>query len=315
MTRYRQDLPQLGRDLFLTDGGLETTLVFEEGLDLPCFAAFPLLQSEAGVARLVRYFERYLAIAHELHCDFVLEAPTWRANHDWGARLGYDTERLREVNIASIALLSMLRDRHETATTRIVISGNVGPRGDGYRADTRMTIGEARDYHFEQLATFARTEADMVGAFTMNYAEEAIGITLAARACAMPLALSFTVETDGRLPSGESLARALDRVEDASDGYAAYYMLNCAHPSHFEGVLESLGSMRDRLRGLRANASCRSHAELDSSTELDSGDPEQLATEYRELHQALPALVVVGGCCGTDHRHVARIGKRLLGRG
>jgi homocysteine S-methyltransferase len=312
MARYRHNLPQLGPELFLTDGGLETTLVFEQGLDLPCFAAFALLQSEAGVAQLVRYFERYIAIAHERQCGFVLEAPTWRANHDWGARLGYDTERLREANTSSIALLSMLRDRHETATSQIVISGNVGPRGDGYRADTRMTIGEARDYHFEQLATFARTEADMVGAFTMNYAEEAIGITLAARACAMPLALSFTVETDGRLPSGESLVGAMSRVEDASDGYPAYYMLNCAHPSHFECVLESLGNLRERLRGLRANASCRSHAELDSSTELDGGDPEQLAREYSQLRQVLPALAVVGGCCGTDHRHVARIGEMLL---
>jgi len=313
MARYRQDLPQLGRDLFLTDGGLETTLVFEQGLDLPCFAAFPLLQREPGVAQLVRYFERYISIALVQRCGFVLEAPTWRANHDWGARLGYDTESLRDANASAIALLSMLRDRHESETTKIVISGNVGPRGDGYRADMRMGIGEARDYHFEQLATFARTEADMIGAFTMNYAEEAIGITLAARACAMPIAVSFTVETDGRLPSGESLVGAMRRVEDAADGYPAYYMVNCAHPSHFERVLESLGSLRERLRGLRANASCRSHAELDACTQLDSGDPEQLAHEYRLLRQHLPALAVVGGCCGTDHRHVARIGEVLLG--
>jgi S-methylmethionine-dependent homocysteine/selenocysteine methylase len=312
MPRYRNRLPQLGSDLFLTDGGLETSLVFHEGLDLPCFAAFDLLRTAEGVATLERYFEQYIGIARERRCGIVLEAPTWRANRDWGARLGYDAAALREANIVSIELLVGLRDRHETASAPIVISGNLGPRGDGYRADARMGIGEARDYHFEQLATFAQTEADLCAAFTMNYAEEAIGIALAARALAMPLALSFTVETDGRLPSGESLATAMRRVEEASDAYPVYYMLNCAHPSHFEPVLGSLGALRDRLRGLRANASCRSHAELDASNDLDAGDPVALARDYGRLRVALPRLAVVGGCCGTDHRHVACIGDALV---
>lgn len=312
MPRYRNCLPQLGSDLFLTDGGLETTLIFEEGLSLPCFASFDLLRTDEGVAMLERYFERYIGIARERRCGVVLEAPTWRANRDWGVRLGYDAAALREANKASIDLLVRLRDRHETPSTPIVISGNLGPRGDGYRADARMSIGEARDYHFGQLATFARTEADLCAAFTMTYAEEAIGIALAARVLAMPLVLSFTVETDGRLPSGESLATAMRRVEDASDQYPAYYMLNCAHPSHFESVLGSLGSLCARLRGLRANASCRSHAELDASTDLDSGDPVALARDYARLRASLPRLTVVGGCGGTDHRHVACIGDALV---
>jgi S-methylmethionine-dependent homocysteine/selenocysteine methylase len=302
----------LGSDLFLTDGGLETTLIFDEGFDLPCFASFTLLRSDDGVATLERCFERYIAIARERRCGIVLEAPTWRANRDWGARLGYDSAALREANMASIELLVGLRERHETPSTPIVISGNLGPRGDGYRADSRMGIGEARDYHFEQLATFAQTDADLCAAFTMNYAEEAIGIALAARALAMPLVLSFTVETAGRLPSGESLATAMRRVEEASDAYPAYYMLNCAHPSHFESVLGSLGGLCERLRGLRANASCRSHAELDASTDLDRGDPVALARDYGRLRGSLPRLAFVGGCCGTDHRHVACIADVLV---
>jgi S-methylmethionine-dependent homocysteine/selenocysteine methylase len=174
-----------------------------------------------------------------------------------------------------------------------------------------MSVAEAQLYHFEQAAVFAGTDADMIGAFTMNYVEEAVGIALACKALQMPLALSFTVETDGKLPSGQALADAIERVDAESGDYPVYYMINCAHPTHFESVLDELGAKRGRVRGLRANASRRSHAELDSCTDLDAGDPAELGREYRALQGKLPALTVVGGCCGTDHRHVAAIAQAL----
>jgi len=189
----------------------------------------------------------------------------------------------------------------------MVISGNVGPRGDGYRVDERMSVDEARRYHAAQIDTFAATAADLVSAFTINYAEEAAGIVRAARDAGMPVVISFTVEIDGRLPSGESLRDAIEQTDAATQGYAAYYMLNCAHPAHFAHVLEEAGSWRQRIRGLRANASRRSHAELDASTDLDAGNPLELGGEYRELRRQLPHLTVLGGCCGTDHRHVDAI--------
>jgi S-methylmethionine-dependent homocysteine/selenocysteine methylase len=191
------------------------------------------------------------------------------------------------------------------------VSGNIGPRGDGYRAEARMSVAGARDYHAAQIATFADTDADMLGAFTMNYVEEAVGITLAARQARMPLALSFTLETDGRLPSGQPLVEAIERVDAESDDYPVYYMINCAHPSHFEDMLGELGSKSRRVRGLRANASRRSHAELDACTDLDAGNPQELGGDYRALARKLPALTVVGGCCGTDHRHVAAIAQAM----
>lgn len=314
MTRYRHALPQLEGGIFLADGGLETTLVFHEGIELPHFAAFDLLRRDAGVAMLQRYFAQYVQIARDRGCGIVLETPTWRANRDWAARLGYDAAALREANFAAVDLLLEIRKQHETQQTRIVVSGNVGPRGDGYRPDSRMTVQAARDYHVEQIAAFAATEADMVAAFTMNYAEEAAGIALAAREHAMPLALSFTVETDGLLPSGETLAGAIEMVEQRSGGYPAYYMINCAHPSHFVRMLDALGALAARVRGIRANASRRSHAELDASTEIDIGDPDELSQDYAQLRSRLPALAVAGGCCGTDHRHIAKIGDVLLGR-
>lgn len=309
MSKYRKRLPQLqdgpsrGR-VFMTEGGLETTLVFHRGIDLPHFAAFDLLKDEAGTQVLRHCFESYAAVAQQHRVGAVFETVTWRASPDWGAKLGYDADRLADANRRAVSLLLEIRDAWETPATPIVVSGNLGPRGDGYVVGQRMGVDQARAYHAPQIETFAGTDADMVAAFTMNYVEEAAGIVLAARDAAMPVAISFTVETDGRLPSGDSLADAIAHTDDVSDGYPVYYMINCAHPSHFEHVLRDGGAWRERIRGLRANASRRSHAELDACTELDIGDPEELGNGYAALRTLLPRLGIVGGCCGTDHRHV-----------
>ena len=307
-SRYRRQLPQLAEELFLTDGGIETTLVFHEGIELPYFAAFDLLKDEPGTAALRAYFERYARLAREQELGLVLEAPTWRANPDWAARLGYDAAALAEANRRAIALLLEIRGSWEAAATPIVISGNLGPRGDGYRPGETMSVAAARAYHAPQIATFAASAADLVAAFTMNYPQEAVGIALAAREAEMPVVISFTTETDGRLPSGATLGEAIAVTDDATGGYPAYYMINCAHPEHLIPALERGGAWRERIRGLRANASRRSHAELDASTELDVGDPAELARQYADLRALLPRLTVVGGCCGTDHRHVGAMG-------
>lgn len=310
MSLYRHRLPQLSGPLFVTDGGLETTLIYHEHIELAHFAAFDLLRTAPGTATLRRYYERYAQLARAHGRGLVLEAPTWRANPDWAAKLGYDAPALADANRAAIGLMLGIRAAYEAPESRMVISGNLGPRGDGYRDDLRMSADEARAYHQAQIDTFAGTDADMVAAFTMNYVEEAIGIGLAARAAAMPVVLSFTLETDGRLPSGMPLADAIARTDDATGGAALYYMINCAHPVHFEAVLADGAAAQSwcaRIRGLRVNASKRSHAELDASTDLDAGDPAELAAGHRRLRALLPGLVVVGGCCGTDHRHVDAI--------
>jgi homocysteine S-methyltransferase len=307
MSKYRKALPQLGNRAFLSDGGLETTLMFHERMELPHLAAFDLLKSAAGLASLRRYFETYLEIARRHGTGFILEAPTWRASPGWGALLGYDVQTLADANRIAIGLLLELRAMHETPDMPIVISGNLGPRGDGYRPDTRMSIAEARDYHDFQVRTFADTDADLVTAFTLNYIEEAAGIVQAARAARIPVVISFTLETDGRLPTGESLPEAIQATDAETDGYAAYYMINCAHPTHFRHLFNDAGAWRDRIRGVRANASRRSHAELDESPDLDAGNPPELGAQYRELRALLPGLNVLGGCCGTDHRHVGAI--------
>jgi homocysteine S-methyltransferase len=310
-SKYRHRLPQLGQKLFATDGGIETTLIFHENIPLPYFAAFDLLKNEAGIAVLRRYFEHYTRIAREHGIGIVLESVTWRASTDWGQKLGYDSQALADANRKSIGLLLQIRDEHETSATPIVVSGAIGPRGDGYIADTRMSAAQARDYHRTQIETFAGTDADMVAAFTMNYVEEAIGIVSAAKEAAMPVAISFTLETDGCLPSGDALEKAILRTDEETGGYASYFMINCAHPTHFRHVLERGGSWLRRVRGVRANASKRSHAELNDCPDLDEGDPIELGAEYRDLRALLPALSVAGGCCGTDHRHVDALCRAL----
>lgn len=307
MTTYRSALPQLGEDLFLSDGGLETTLIFHEGLDLPHFASFVLLRNEGGVDTLEDYYRSYLDIASNSGVGFILESPTWRANADWGKRLGYDAAALADVNRDSIELLERLRDSYADRVGSIVISGNIGPRGDGYIADGAMNAAEAADYHAAQISTFANTNADMVCAITLTYVEEAIGIVSAAAAHRMPVAIGFTTETDGRLPSGQALQDAIEEVDAATNEAAAYFMVNCAHTEHFDDALRSGERWTTRVKGVRANASRMSHAELDNAEELDDGDPVEFGRLYRRLRERLPQLSIFGGCCGTDHRHMNEV--------
>ncbi len=312
MARYRQNLPQLGGDLFLADGGIETTLIFLEGHELPHFAAFDLLRRPGGRTALEKYFRTYARIATRHGVGLVLESATWRASPDWAAKLGYTPTDLADANLAALDLLHAIRQDCERGPTRIVLSGCIGPRGDGYRPEALMSEAEAEDYHAVQAGLFRDAEADLVTAITMTYPAEAIGLARAARAAGMPVVISFTTETDGRLPTGETLREAVERVDEATDGAPAYYMVNCAHPTHFAGALPGGEAWVERIRGLRANASTRSHAELDEATDLDDGDPVQLAREYRALGDRLPSLNVLGGCCGTDHRHIEAICRTWL---
>ncbi|HET9902280.1 MAG TPA: homocysteine S-methyltransferase family protein [Xanthobacteraceae bacterium] len=307
MARYRENLPQLAGRLFLTDSGMETTLIFHEGVDLPCFASFDLLKDEAGLSRTRAYYERHIALAKRHDLGFVLESPTWRANPDWGAWIGYSLEALAQANRRAVRLMAELRDAHESPQCPMVISGNIGPRGDGYKVGNAMSAAEAEDYHAWQIRIFRDTEADMVSAFTINYVEEAVGVARAAKAAGMPSVISFTVETDGRLPSGQPLREAVEQVDRETGRAPAYYMINCAHPKHFEGALQRGEAWLERLRGIRANASKRSHAELDAAADLDIGNPVELGREYRSLRDRLRQITVLGGCCGTDHRHIEQI--------
>jgi S-methylmethionine-dependent homocysteine/selenocysteine methylase len=307
MPKYRAKLPLLSNRMFLTDGGLETTLIFHDGIELPFFAAFDLLKNDEGMRRLKRYYARHAAIAEAHGVGFILESPTWRASADWGAKLGYSAAAIAAINRRAIDLMVDLREGCESPGSPMVISGCVGPRGDGYDPGRVMSADEAETYHAAQIGTFADTEADLVTAITMTNVEEAIGVARAAARAGMPAAISFTLETDGRLPTGATLKEAIAAVDAASGRAPLYYMINCAHPTHFTEVLASGEPWLKRLRGLRANASKHSHAELDAALDLDAGDPVELGNDYRKLLRLVPHVNILGGCCGTDHRHVEAI--------
>jgi homocysteine S-methyltransferase len=307
MARYRDALPQLAHRPFLTDTGLETTLIFHDGYELPHFAAVTLLREQAGRERLDRYFLEHAQVAAQSGVGFILESATWRASSDWGHLLGYTPDGLAEANRVAIDQLVNLRSQLGEDVADVVVSGCIGPRGDGYDGAARMDARQAHEYHAVQVETLTATDADMVNAMTITYVDEAVGIVRAAQDGAIPVAISFTVETDGALPDGTPLGEAIDRVDDATGGSAAYFGVNCAHPTHFAHLLDPVAPWTPRLRGLRANASRRTHAELDESESLDAGDALELATQYANLRDIFPSLTILGGCCGTDVSHLRAI--------
>ena len=299
-------LPQLDR-LFLTDAGLESDMIFNKGIDLPCFSSLTLLSTADGRQALDRYFREFLELARRTGAGCLLETATWRASSDWAEPLGLSLGELDRFNRDAVMLLLALRDEYASASLPVVVSGCIGPRGDGYDPGKIMSYAKAADYHARQATVLANAGADMLSAITMSNVNEAVGVTRAAERTGLPVAVSFTVETDGRLPTGDRLGDAIAEVDDVTAAYPAYYMVNCAHPAHFTEVLLEGGEWTQRLRGLRANASRCSHAELDAMTTLDDGDPVELGELYRQLRERLPQLSVLGGCCGTDIRHVTAI--------
>lgn len=309
---YRNALPQLSGEVFLTDSGLETDLIFNEGFELPEFASFVLVDDARGAAALDAYFRRHVDIAVQHRCGMILDAPTWRASRDWGSRIGYPAAELRRVNVCAIELVTRVRDDYrDAAHSPVVVSGCVGPRADAYRPAERMTEDEAQDYHGEQIEILADADIDLVHAMTMTNAAEAIGITRAAAQAGVPSAIFFTTRTDGCLPDGTSLTDAVTAVDAATGGLPAYYGVNCAHPSHFGSALPG-GALGGRVRCIRANASRKSHAQLDESPTLDAGDPVELARDYARLRAQHKGISLFGGCCGTDARHMRAIADALL---
>lgn len=304
-------LPQLDRP-FLTDAGLETDLIFNRGIDLPYFASVTLLATEDGKRALKDYFRGFLDLAARMGSGLVLESATWRAGPDWAEPLGLSVAGLDQLNRDAIALLHALRDDYRDAVPDVVISGCLGPRGDGYDPGRIMSVEEAEAYHRHQAGVLYDAGVDMLSAITMTNILEAIGIARAAQVLGAPAAISFTVETNGRLPTGDTLADAVKAVDDATGAAPAYYMINCAHPAHFTQSLDPDAAWTSRIKGLRANASRCSHAELDAMTELDIGDPDELAALHRDLRVRLPGINVLGGCCGTDLRHVTLIAEACL---
>jgi len=310
MSDYRHALPQLGGDLYLADAGIETDLIFNHGIEIRAFAAHTLLPNATGKQAMIEYFRGFLSLAYERNTGYILDSVTWKAHTHWAAALGASEKELQQANSDAIALMSQLRTEFASNAKPIVLNGIIGPKGDAYAPEALVAVHEAEQYHAKQIGWLAATEVDMVTGMTFTQSDEASGLVLAARRAQLPVVVSFTVETDGRLPTGQPLGEAIDAVDHATDAAAAYFMVNCAHPDHFAHLLGDRPWAR-RIRGIRCNASRRSHAELDASTTLDAGDPVELGDQYAAIRARLPWLNVFGGCCGSDLRHVTQIARAL----
>lgn len=290
---------------FLTDGGFETSLFFKDGFDAPEFAAIALIDNADAVAAMTRYFDGFLARAEAAGVGFVLDTNTWRGGLEWAEKIGHTRDELVQLNKDAIALAFALRSRWEKRVSPIIVNGVVGPAGDGYAPDEYLTPNAARQKHAPQIDIFREMSVDMISAITMTHVGEAIGIADASIAAGLPVVISFTLETDGKLPAGESLGEAIAAVDEATGNAPLYYMINCAHPDHFRDALEVGAPWLYRIGGIRANASRLSHAELERMTVLDEGDPDEFGRLHVSLEERLPNLRVIGGCCGTDERHIA----------
>lgn len=308
MSVQANNLPQLKGGLFLTYAGMETDLIFTHGIDLVGFASYPLLETARGRELLHGYFRDLVAVGEKYGVGVILESPTWVANRDRGAAIGYTPDQLVDLNKQAISLMCEARDRFGDLPT--VISANIGPRDDAYAPDDQMTPDQADIYHSAQISALAQRDVDVISGYTLAYPAEAIGIIRAAERHSLPAVIAFTVETNGRLPTGIKLEDAIRTVDAATNSYAAYFMINCAHPDHFASVLSDAPWMK-RVRGIVANASRCSHAELDEAEELDEGDPRELAQQLADIKRRFPQIGVLGGCCGTDMRHLAQIAEAV----
>jgi homocysteine S-methyltransferase len=310
MSMFRTDLPQLGGGLYLTDAGIETDLIFNKGIEIREFATHTLLADELGRQAVADYFRGFLGLAAELGAGFVLDSPTWKAHPHWADALQASEADLADANREAIAFIARLRSEFSDNAAPIVLNGLVGPRGDAYAPDVAIAAAEAEEYHASQIGWLADTDVDMVTALTFPQSDEAIGVVRAADAVGLPIVVSFVVETDGSLPTGESLGHAILAVDAATGGSAAYFMVNCAHPDHFRHVLVD-AEWAHRIRGVRCNASRMSHAELDEAEVLDDGDIHELADGYRDLVDPMPWPNVAGGGRGSALRHATEDARTL----
>ena len=308
MDMIKRQLPHKTDNVFLAYVGMETDIIFNKGIDLPGFAAYPLLENQEGREIIKNYHRDFIKLAQSKNLGAILETPTWVANRSRAESLGYTPDQLRLINADAVQVLSEVRAEFESST--IILSTNLGPRDDAYAPSEQMSADEAKTYHMEQLAIFVDGEVDLVSGYTIAYTAEATGMVLAAKALDLPIIISFTVETDGRLPTGAALEEAISEVDEAKDGYADYFMINCAHPDHFTSILKSAPWM-SRIKGVVANASRCSHAELDNAEELDAGDPVEFGQQLTEIRRNFPQINILGGCCGTDMRHMQSIADNL----
>lgn len=303
--------PRLEGKFYLTEGGTETEVLYKWGFELPEFAMFPLLDDPKADDVIRNMFRRYLDVAAEQNTGVLLNGHDYRASPDWGAKLGYSDEGLREMQRRTIQFLDEMRAEYADRVSDVYIAACIGPRGDAYGTGGEITADEAEDYHSVQMQNLDGTAADMAVAATFNNVPEAIGVIRAASGVGMPIGVSLTLTPEGRLRSGPTLREAIETVDEATASAAAWFGTNCAHPIEFEDALTDEGPWLDRLRYIRPNAAKMDKIALCSLGHLEDGDPVELGEQMGEIARRLPRADIIGGCCGTDERHLSEIAQNV----
>lgn len=297
-------------ELFLTEGGTETEVMFKWGFELPQFAMYPLLDNPEAVRVLQDMYRRYLAVAAKHRMSMLLGGLDYRASPDWGGLLGYSAEGLADMQHRSIEFLRDVARAHGSDVPRILIGGLIGPRGDAYELNRTITADEAEEYHAVQLQTLRAAQVEFACAMTFNNVEEAIGVTRAARRIGVPLIMSLSTEGGGNLASGPSIGEAITRIDSETGGGPACYALNCSHPEEFAHTLTDEPWVQ-RLRGFRPNAAKMEKIALCKLGHLEEGDPQDLGRRMGALAERFPHMDVWGGCCGTGDVHLDEIASNV----
>jgi homocysteine S-methyltransferase len=308
---YQTTFPvRSGEALFLTEGGIETELMYKWRFELPHVAVFPLLDNPDAVAVMRGIYRRSLDVAAAHGMSAMLTGLDYRASPDWGGLPGYSQEALVEANHQAIDFLRELAREYNDDLPRVLVGGIIGPRGDAYELNRTITADAAEDYHATQLTTLKQADVDFAAAMTFNNIPEAIGVARAATTIGVPLVISLTVDSTSRLKSGPTVAEAVETIDAETDGAPACYMLNCSHPVEFEPGLTD-GDWIRRLRGFRPNASKMEKIALCQIGHLEEGDPVELGRLMGDLARRYPHMDIWGGCCGTGTVHLGEIAKNV----
>jgi len=303
--------PRLENKFYLTEGGSETEILYKWSFELPEFAMFTLLDDPEADNVIRGMFRRYFDVAAEHGTAMLLNGHDYRASPDWGAKLGYSSEDLRNVQHRVIRFLDDLRAEYADRVSDVYIAACIGPRGDAYGTGGDISADESEDYHSVQLHNLDGTAADMAVAATFNNVPEAIGVIRAANSIGIPIGVSLTLTPEGRLRSGPSLREAIETIDEASGGGAVWFGTNCAHPVEFEPALADAGPWLERLRYIRPNAAKMDKIALCSLGHLEDGDPVELGQQMGEVARRFPRVDILGGCCGTDERHLSQIAQNV----
>lgn len=307
MTLQSTTFPREDGILYLTEGGTETEVIYRHGHELRDFAMFELMNKPEAVRDMENMYRRYLDKAAQYGFSALMSGFDYRASPDWGAKLGYSAEGLREMQHKCIDFLRGVSRAYEDQIERIAIAGCIGPKGDAYSLNRDITAEEAEDYHATQCETLRDCGVDLIWAATINNIPEAVGISRAAARVGLPVNMSFTLDSSHKLKSGPSLKEAIEATDtEAGAARPDSYGINCSHPLEFEPALEP-GDWARRLRSLRPNAAKMDKVSLCKLGHIEEGDPEELGQMMGDLAKRYPDIDIWGGCCGTWDKHFDRI--------